>query len=123
MKKKIFIRVILLFIVFSFLIISDVLASSDPFVTEVLLHMQNTNRGATLQNNNLTKLIRTIFAVTQMIAIGGTIIWLTLYSTRFFSSDTQVRGRAKDELPYRLVAAVVILGLNGMVAIIAKLFV
>ena len=122
MKKKFLISILMFFIIFSFLAISESFATDDPFIEEVLTVMDVKKVGVTV-NNDLTKWIRTIYAVIQMGVIAGVLIYMTIHSTKFFSSDRRVRSKAKEDLPYRLIAIVVILGINSFVSVIFKYFV
>lgn len=122
MKKKFLISILMFFIIFSFFVISESFATDDPFIEEVLTVMDVKKVGVTM-DNDLTKSVRTIYAVIQMGAIAGVLIDVTIYSTKFFSSDQNVRSKAKEYLPYRLIAIVVILGINSFVSIIFKYFV
>lgn len=120
MKKKILISLMTILIVFSFFAVTDVFAE-DEFMTKVLSQMDNKKVGVTTETE-LTKLIRTLYAIVEICVIGGAIAYFTWHSIKFFSTDANERKKAKEALPYRVLALVMILGLNGLVTIIVKYF-
>ncbi len=118
MKKKILISFVIIFIIFSFIAVNNAFAVDD-FMNKVLTQMDTSKVGITTEST-FTKVIRTIYAIVQIVVIGGAIAYFTWHSTKFFSSDPSERKKAKEALPYRLLALVVILALDGIVTIIAK---
>lgn len=120
MRKKIIISCLLIMTFFSLLMINKTFASDDLLV-DVLSQMDTLNAGVT-QESKMTKLFRTLYAITQITVIGGSIAYFTWHSRSFFSSDPNTRKKAKDALPYRILALVMILAIDGLVAILAKYF-
>ena len=120
MKKKIFISIIIMFILLSLVCVNNVMAI-DAFMNKVLTQMDTQN--VTMNpNSTFATVIRTIYAIVQIVVIGGAIAYFTWHSRQFFSSDPNTRKKAKEGLPYRLLALVVILALDGIITIIAKYF-
>ena len=118
MKKKILISLAIIFIIFS-VIVSNQVFAIDDFMNGVLTQMETTKAGITTEST-FTKIIRTAYAITQILVIGGAIAYFTWHSMKFFSGDPNERKKAKEALPWRILALVVILALDGIVTIIAK---
>lgn len=118
MKKKIVISFVIIFIIFSIIVSNNVFAIDD-FMNSVLTQMDSTGAGLTTETQ-FTKAVRTVYAISQIVVIGGMIGYMTWHSTQFFSNDATVRQRAKEALPWRVLAIVIILALDGIVTIIAK---
>lgn len=120
MKRK-FLLSLILMIMLGFLITNSVFAEIDPFMNTILTEM-DTSKVAVTQDTTITKIVRTVYAILQMVVIGSIIGYLTWHSRHFFSSDTAERSRAKERLPYRILAVVIVLGIDGLITIIAKYF-
>ena len=118
MKKKFLISLLLIILIFGMLIVSNALAT-DSIVGDVLEEMDTAKVGIT-QESDFTKIVRTVYAMIQITVIGGTLIYFTWHSMQFFSASAEVRTRAKQALPYRVGALLVILGIDGLIAIIAN---
>ena len=118
MKHKILISFLFITLFFSIFFTSNVFADSS-LVSQVLNEMDTAKVGVTL-DNDLTKIIRTIYAFIQVTVVGVSLVYFTWHSTRFFSNDKQVRARAKENLPYRVGALLLILAIDGLISIIVK---
>lgn len=118
MKRK-FLLSLVLIIILGFFCASNVFAEIDPFMNTVLTEMDTSKVGIT-GDTTFTKFVRTIYAIVQMVVIGGSIGYFTWHSKQFFSSDMSVRSKAKEMLPYRVLALTLIIAVDGIVTIIAK---
>ena len=114
MKKKIVISFVIIFSIFSIIVSNNVFAIDD-FMNSVLTQMDSTGAGLTTETQ-FTK------AISQIIVIGGMIGYMTWHSMQFFANDATTRQKAKEALPWRVLAIVIILALDGIVTIVAKYF-
>lgn len=120
MRKKIIISFLFIMMIFSIFVTSDVLAM-DSLTQQVLNEMDTTKVGITM-DGTFTTVVRTLYALIQITVVGGSLIYFTWHSAKFFSSDIQERTKAKEKLPYRVGALLVILGIDGLIAIVFKYF-
>lgn len=118
MRKKFLISFLFIIMIFVLFVTSNVLAT-DPLINQVLVEMDTSKVGIT-QENTFTKVVRTIFAIIQITVIGGALIYFTWHSRQFFSSDPNERKKAKDALPYRVLILMVILGIDGLIAVLTE---
>ena len=121
MKKKVLISFIIIFIIFGIIVSNNVFAM-DSFMNDMLTQMQTSRAGVTNSNLRTVKVIRTVYAMVQIFAVGMCIVLMTWHSMQFFSSNPETRKTAKESLPWRLAAIAIILGIGGIISIIAKYF-
>lgn len=120
MKRKVLISFLLVMLFFGCIVKYNAFAI-DELMNSVLTQMDTSQVGIT-EENRVTKVVRTIYAIVNITVIGGCLIYLTAHSTKFFSGDPNERKKAKEALPYRVFAIMVILGIDGLISILVKYF-
>lgn len=122
LKKKLFIVISIIFILFNLYIYTHVLAGG-VLIDDVVNFMGDTKLGVT-KTNVVTNILSTIIAVVQVGVTGYFIISFTVVGIKYFTVSAvtpEAKAKCKNQLINNLIGGVIAFGATGIFRIIYEL--